>query len=56
MDLIFRYGDCCSKHCDGFSFGKAAEKFDWPEAPVAEWLAGSVQEVAWHILIESIQN
>ena len=40
------FGDCCGEHCGGFSFGAAAELWDWPDAPVTEWSAGSVQQVA----------
>jgi len=44
-----QFGDCCSGNCDGFSLGKGAEEYEWPEAPVTEWLAGTTQQVAWQV-------
>ena len=46
-----RYGDCCSigkfGGCSGgWAFGEGAHLSEWSDAPVTEWLAGSVQEVA----------
>jgi len=51
-DPTERYGDCCPTSpgtCGGFAFGEGAELQDWPAAPLTEWPAGSVQEVAWHV-------
>ena len=38
------FGDCCpSAHCDAFALGGNAESYDWPDRPVTEWRAGSLQ-------------
>merc|ERR1712114_6899 len=44
-----KFGDCCSDHCDSFAFGKNAEEYEWPDAAVTEWRAGSLQEVVWYV-------
>jgi len=51
-----KFGDCCggansagNAGCGGWSMGQNAEDYDWPDAPVTEWEAGSVQEVAWFV-------
>ena len=51
-----RFGDCCgganaegNHGCGGWSMGQNMEDYDWPAAPVTEWAAGSVQEVAWFV-------
>ena len=33
--------------CGGFAYGGLAHQYDWPNAPITEWKAGSVEEVAW---------
>jgi len=50
------FGDCCgganavgNAGCGGWSMGQNAEEYDWPLAPVTDWEAGSVQEVAWFV-------
>jgi len=43
------FGDCCGNHCGGFAFGQNAETYEWPDPPTTEWVAGSTQEVAWHV-------
>ena len=43
-----KFGDCCGGKCGGYSFGRKAEDYDWPNAPVTEWKAGSYQEVSWY--------
>jgi len=43
------FGDICNPG-GGFAMGKNAEQYDWPgQIPVTEWLAGSEQEVIWHV-------
>jgi len=42
-----KFGDCCGGNCGGFSFGKNAEEYSWPDAPWTQWKAGSYQEVTW---------
>merc|ERR1712013_272771 len=43
------FGDCCTDHCDSFALGKNMEEYEWPDAPVTEWKAGSSQEVGWYV-------
>merc|ERR1719516_337860 len=43
------FGDCCTDHCDSFALGDNMEDYDWPDAPVTEWEAGSIQEVGWYV-------
>jgi len=52
-----KFGDVCP--CDGegrpseifgcgsFAFGGLAHQYQWPNAPITEWKAGSVEKVAW---------
>jgi len=49
LDLQGNFGDCCSEHCDAFALGRNAEEYEWPEAAVTEWRAGSLQEVVWYV-------
>ena len=50
-DPTERYGDCCGGRgkCGGCAFGVNAETIPHPNAPITEWDAGSVQEVAWYV-------
>ena len=41
------FGDCCSDNCGSFAMGDNAENYEWPDMPITEWKAGSLQEVAW---------
>ena len=51
-----KFGDVCSCDgkdrpteaygCGGFAYGGLAHQYDWPNAPVTEWKAGSVEDVA----------
>lgn len=51
------FGDICpcegvdvaeEKMCNTFTFGGLAEEYDWPNAPVTEWKAGTIEEVIWY--------
>jgi len=51
-----RFGDCCgganslgNQGCGGWSMGENIEDYEWPSAPVTQWEAGSIQEVAWFV-------
>ena len=49
MDGKGKFGDCCSRNCDGFALGGLAEEYEWPHAPTTEWKAGTQKEVAWYV-------
>ena len=38
-----------SYNCGSFAFGKPAEQYNWPNAPITEWKAGDVEDVAWYM-------
>ena len=42
-------GQTDSYNCGAFAFGKPAEQYNWPNAPITEWKAGSVEDVAWYM-------
>ena len=56
MSLKEKFGDVCSCDgkdrpteaygCGGFAYGGLAHQYDWPNAPVTQWKAGSVEDVA----------
>ena len=43
-----KFGDCCGVACGSYAFGRNAEEYSWPDAPITEWKAGSFQEVTWY--------
>ena len=49
LDGEGKFGDCCSRNCDGFALGGLAEDYHWPNPPTTEWKAGTQQEVAWYV-------
>lgn len=51
LDGEGNFGDCCNTNgkCGTFALGDNAENYDWPNAAITEWKAGSIQEVAWYV-------